>query len=72
MGDLKSKNMLDFYIPDYIFVPKSEVRNPSHIPACPVMVFINSKSGGQHGGELLKTYQALLNKNQVCYPRFQF
>ncbi|KAK2974625.1 hypothetical protein RJ640_029737 [Escallonia rubra] len=29
------------------------------------MVFINSKSGGHLGGELLMTYRSLLNKNQV-------
>ncbi|QHN81907.1 Diacylglycerol kinase [Arachis hypogaea] len=32
---------------------------------CPLIVFINSKSGGQLGGELLTTYNSLLNKNQV-------
>ncbi|GFP89541.1 diacylglycerol kinase 5 [Phtheirospermum japonicum] len=31
----------------------------------PVLVFINSKSGGQLGGDLLVTYRSLLNKKQV-------
>ncbi|KAL6314011.1 hypothetical protein AAG906_011745 [Vitis piasezkii] len=34
----------DFRIPDYIFVPGSEVKAVSHVPECPVIVFINSKS----------------------------
>lgn len=65
MGDLNSKMLRDFHIPDYILVPGSKVRDASRVPSCPVMVFINTKSGGQQGGELLKTYKALLNKNQV-------
>lgn len=66
MGDTISDNSLkDFYIPNYILVPGSEVKDVSHVPACPVIVFINSKSGGQLGGELLLTYRAVLNKNQV-------
>lgn len=66
MGDSKSKNIMkEYYIPDYIVVPGSEVKNASYIPACPVIVFINSRSGGQLGGELLITYRTLLNKNQV-------
>lgn len=66
MGDTISNNILkDFYIPDYILVPGSEISNASYIPTCPVIAFINSKSGGQLGGELLVTYRALLNKNQA-------
>ena len=66
MGDIISdKTMKEFYIPNYILVPGSEVKNASHIPSCPVIVFINSKSGGQLGTELLVTYRALLNENQV-------
>lgn len=66
MGNTISDGALkDFFIPNYILVPGSEVRNACHIPICPVIVFINSKSGGQLGGELLTTYRALLNKNQV-------
>ncbi|KAE8125719.1 hypothetical protein FH972_020493 [Carpinus fangiana] len=66
MGDIISdKPMKEFYIPNYILVPGSEVKNASHIPSCPVIVFINSKSGGQLGTELLVTYRALLNENQV-------
>lgn len=30
-----------------------------------MLVFINSKSGGQLGGELLRTFRHLLNKYQV-------
>ncbi|KAJ9709393.1 hypothetical protein PVL29_001053 [Vitis rotundifolia] len=46
----------DFRIPDYIIVPESEVEAVSYVPECPVIVFINSKSGGQLGGDLLITY----------------
>ncbi|KAF8414000.1 hypothetical protein HHK36_001998 [Tetracentron sinense] len=67
MGDCNSESnhFKEFYIPNYILVPESEVETVSHIPTCPVIVFINSKSGGQLGGDLLITYRDLLNKNQV-------
>lgn len=68
----KSDNILkDFYIPNYMLLPESEVRDASHMPASPVLVFINSKSGGQLGGELLCTYRALLNRNQVKFSGYQ-
>lgn len=68
MGDFNYENILkEFYIPNYIFVANSKAKDPSHIPACPVIVFINSKSGGQLGAELIVTYRSLLNKNQVTY-----
>jgi len=64
----------DFCIPDYIFNPdgvsvgagdggieKCTFQNPSY----PVVVFINSKSSGQLGGDLLQTYRSLLNRCQV-------
>ncbi|KAJ6853380.1 diacylglycerol kinase 5-like [Iris pallida] len=55
----------DFFIPNYILVPDSDKEGLSHVPSCPVVVFINSRSGGQLGGDLLKTYRELLNKSQV-------
>ncbi|KAF8043240.1 hypothetical protein BT93_A1552 [Corymbia citriodora subsp. variegata] len=57
----------NFYIPSYILSPDSkvEVEAEAHTPVCPVLVFINSKSGGQLGGNLLVTYRALLNEHQV-------
>ncbi|XP_069146202.1 diacylglycerol kinase 5 isoform X1 [Solanum lycopersicum] len=58
----------DFYIPTYILSEDAsrsdDVKLPD-VPTCPVLVFINSKSGGQLGGDLLNTYQSLLNKDQV-------
>ncbi|KAJ9671212.1 hypothetical protein PVL29_027277 [Vitis rotundifolia] len=51
-------DLKDFRIPDYILVPGSEVEAVSYVPECPVIVFINSKSSGQLGGDLLITYQA--------------
>lgn len=55
----------DFYIPDYILVPDSEKEDVSEEPTCPVIVFVNSRSGGQLGGDLIKTYRELLNRVQV-------
>lgn len=55
----------DFYLPDYLLVPGSKATRATHVPPCPVIVFINSKSGGQLGGQLLVTYRSVLNKNQV-------
>ncbi|KAK9156081.1 hypothetical protein Sjap_003561 [Stephania japonica] len=64
--DAGTDNFLkDFYIPNYILVPDSEFEIVSSLPEHPVIVFINSKSGGQLGGDLLATYRDLLNKNQV-------
>ncbi|XP_073137073.1 diacylglycerol kinase 1-like [Henckelia pumila] len=57
--------LYDHYIPDYILLPESETEKGCHVPSCPVIVFINTKSGGQLGGELLHTYCSLLNRNQV-------
>lgn len=57
----------DFYIPTYILAPNASsnsLRLPD-VPTCPVLVFVNSKSGGQLGGELLRTFRHLLNKYQV-------
>lgn len=55
----------DFYIPDYILVPDSKKEDVSEEPTCPVIVFVNSRSGGQLGGDLIKTYRELLNRVQV-------
>ncbi|KAL2224706.1 UNVERIFIED_CONTAM: Diacylglycerol kinase 5 [Sesamum indicum] len=55
----------EFYIPDYILLPDSQTEEGCDVPACPVIVFINSKSGGQLGGELLLTCRNILNRNQV-------
>lgn len=57
--------LTDYYIPDYILKPDSEKVTDGNAPSCPVVVFINSKSGGQLGSSLIKTYRELLNKAQV-------
>ncbi|PIN14246.1 Diacylglycerol kinase [Handroanthus impetiginosus] len=54
-----------FCIPNYILQPESEVERLPCKPDCPVLVFINSKSGGQLGGDLLVTYRSILNAKQV-------
>ncbi|XP_042519804.1 diacylglycerol kinase 5 [Macadamia integrifolia] len=68
MGDCNSETnhfLMEFCIPNYILRPDLKVENVPSIPSCPVIVFINSKSGGQLGGDLLATYRDLLNENQV-------
>ena len=55
----------DYIIPDYILLPGSDITEVTYVPSCPVIVFINSRSGGQLGAELLVTYRSLLNENQV-------
>jgi diacylglycerol kinase (ATP) len=55
----------DYYIPDYILNPDSEPVIADQAPCCPVVVFINSRSGGQLGGSLIKTYREVLNEAQV-------
>ncbi|KAI4319822.1 hypothetical protein MLD38_033376 [Melastoma candidum] len=55
-----------FRIFPYVLVPDSEDRvSDSVVSDCPVLVFINSRSGGQLGGDLLVTYRNLLNEHQV-------
>nr|CAB3478515.1 unnamed protein product [Digitaria exilis] len=61
----RSNMLKEFYIPTYIFVPESPVEHVSQIPTCPVIVFINTKSGGQLGRDLIVTYRKLLNHAQV-------
>ncbi|KVH96581.1 ATP-NAD kinase-like domain-containing protein [Cynara cardunculus var. scolymus] len=68
MNNLKSSSnnfLNEFYIPDYILVPGGKFEALSFAPVCPTIVFVNSKSGGQLGGELLVTYRSVLNENQV-------
>ncbi|TYG41313.1 hypothetical protein ES288_D12G166000v1 [Gossypium darwinii] len=55
----------EFYIPTYIFSGETNISDVPDAPKYPVLVFINSKSGGQLGGDLLVTYRALLNVRQV-------
>lgn len=67
---LQSSFLKEFRIPNYILVPESEIVTVPDVPKCPVLVFINSRSGGQLGGDLLVTYRSLLNKNQVYLVLF--
>ncbi|KAL6554022.1 Diacylglycerol kinase 5 [Orobanche minor] len=64
--DLASEDfIMQFHIPSYILDPNSEVECSLFKPECPVLVFINSRSGGQLGGDLLVTYRSLLDEKQV-------
>ncbi|CAK7327527.1 unnamed protein product, partial [Dovyalis caffra] len=70
MADEKLETLIkEFYIPDYILVSEESNSDSASsfdvLPSCPVIVFINSKSGGQLGSQLLITYRSLLNQNQV-------
>lgn len=62
---VSNAQLKEFWIPDYILSSDFESEECDDIPECPVIVFVNSKSGGQLGGHLLDTYRSLLNKNQV-------
>ncbi|CAM9000099.1 unnamed protein product [Rhodiola kirilowii] len=61
----ESDFLKEFRIPSYILLPGTHVDAPPDVPKCPVLVFVNAKSGGQLGGELYKTYRSLLNEEQV-------
>eukprot|EP00252_Welwitschia_mirabilis_P002329 TRINITY_DN1225_c0_g1_i3.p1 TRINITY_DN1225_c0_g1~~TRINITY_DN1225_c0_g1_i3.p1 ORF type:complete len:489 (-),score=89.29 TRINITY_DN1225_c0_g1_i3:760-2226(-) len=53
-------------IPDkYLFTDMELPYDGAEPPKCPVLVFINSRSGGQLGTQLLTTYRVLLNPVQV-------
>ncbi|GJN39525.1 hypothetical protein PR202_gb28650 [Eleusine coracana subsp. coracana] len=55
----------EYLIPDYILKPDAQQVLVDHAPRCPIVVFINSRSGGQLGSSLIKTYRELLNEAQV-------
>ncbi|KAI4321895.1 hypothetical protein MLD38_035222 [Melastoma candidum] len=65
MEAISGFKLKDYYIPDSILLLGSKEAADFYSPTCPVIVFVNSKSGGQLGGELLTTYRSLLNRNQV-------
>ncbi|XP_044466283.1 diacylglycerol kinase 5-like isoform X3 [Mangifera indica] len=63
--DFERSFLKEFIIPTYILVSESETIEVPDVPKFPVLVFVNSSSGGQLGGDLLVTYRGLLNKDQV-------
>ncbi|KAI5057771.1 hypothetical protein GOP47_0027786 [Adiantum capillus-veneris] len=69
MGDPNPEFILNMRIPDYIFDPEPDpdttLEHEKRVPSYPVLAFINSKSGGQLGSELLKSYRVLLSTKQV-------
>ncbi|OIW15520.1 hypothetical protein TanjilG_27371 [Lupinus angustifolius] len=67
-----SNFLKNFWISNKILVPgfgfennEIDYEDDNDGPECPVLVFVNSRSGGQLGGNLLKTYRALLKEKQV-------
>lgn len=72
MENINSEEFLkEFHIPDYLLIPGSKAVYLRHVPACPVVVFINSRSGGQLGGDLLLTYRSVLNPSQVSLSYYE-
>ncbi|XP_022742559.1 diacylglycerol kinase 5-like isoform X3 [Durio zibethinus] len=65
MAESNSDLLKEFCIPTYIFNDETKISDVPDAPKFPVLVFINSKSGGQLGGDLLKTYKSILNEHQV-------
>ena len=63
MGETTEEIIAEMKIPDSIFC--EIMSNEEKPPKCPVLVFINTKSGGQLGSELLISYQAVLSEKQV-------
>ncbi|XP_021901091.1 LOW QUALITY PROTEIN: diacylglycerol kinase 5-like [Carica papaya] len=64
-SESQSDFLKNFYIPSYIIDGDVENESISDMPTCPVLVFINSKSGGQLGADLLVTFRSILNEKQV-------
>ncbi|BBN02113.1 diacylglycerol kinase (ATP) [Marchantia polymorpha subsp. ruderalis] len=59
--------MEEMLIPEYILNREKAPSNANQItcPESPVLVFINTKSGGQLGSQILPHFRALLNPKQV-------
>ncbi|MCO5552977.1 hypothetical protein L7F22_006497 [Adiantum nelumboides] len=69
MGDPNCEFILNMRIPDYILDEDpgqyAAVKHKQRVPTCPVLAFINSKSGGQLGSQLLQPYRVLLSPKQI-------
>ena len=68
----KREKMEEMCIPNYILERGSIPDNSESVatPASPILVFVNSKSGGQLGGAILKSFRDLLNPKQVHTNNF--
>lgn len=79
MGDTKDEEkengkveqMQELLIPSYVL---TQGTSPDHeipeTPKYPLLVFVNSKSGGQLGGAMLNSFRDLLNPKQVRVLRY--
>ncbi|KAJ7558436.1 hypothetical protein O6H91_04G039100 [Diphasiastrum complanatum] len=81
-GELsKEKTFKDFVIPDYILKGERTPENRVNIaPRSPMLIFINTKSGGQQGSSILEQLRSLPNQvfklpeerpNEVLHKIFQ-
>ncbi|XP_024522876.1 diacylglycerol kinase 6 [Selaginella moellendorffii] len=64
----ESLDLEDLKIPEFVWTGDGRGHSASdgfHIPKCPVLVFINTKSGGQLGKVLLQTCKTLLDSRQL-------
>ncbi|KAL2644554.1 hypothetical protein R1flu_012141 [Riccia fluitans] len=66
-GNTRERSSSEMVIPEYILNHEKHPGSEGDItcPASPVLVFINVKSGGQLGGQLIPHFRALLNPKQV-------
>jgi hypothetical protein len=60
-----NSTLKEFYISTYVFMPEFSVEQVPQIPSYPMIVFINTKGGGQLGHDLVVTYRKLLNHARV-------
>lgn len=77
MGDLKqekqhksqgsSRRYEAMRIPDYILDSQRQPANfdTANPPETPILVFVNSRSGGQLGSAIIKSFRIVLNPKQV-------
>lgn len=66
-GKPKVEDSYDFIVPDFVLNGEDahEQATSGPAPKFPVLVFVNSKSGGQLGAPLIRSFKELINPSQV-------